>query len=73
MGRKECEKLIAEKLQEIVDIYHQYNPQGAYLAMTYYKDSEHESVSVNNCYWDGGEDHVRPLDSTLWKEEEAAV
>ena len=56
MTRQECEDKILEKLEEIVEIYHEYNPNGEYLAMFYHL----HGVNVNNEYWDGGndEDHV---------------
>ena len=72
MTQNECEKLIAEKLVEIVGIYHQYNPGGTYLCM-FYNGDEEQQVSFNNRYWnipndpDGpGEDADRPLNHTMY-------
>lgn len=47
MTRNECEKLIAEKLLEIRDIYHQYSDNGEYVHMVISNDY----VSAFNGYW----------------------
>ena len=67
MTQKECEKLIAEKLVEIVGIYHQYNPDGKYLSLTY-MGGEGSEIWCNNRFWDFsdeggeiGEDVDRPI------------
>ena len=67
MTRHECERQIAEKLVEIIDIYHQYNPDGKYLAM-FYSGDEEQHISFNNRYWNikdnidsPGEDVHMPL------------
>lgn len=52
MTREECEKLIAEKLHEIIDIYLQYNPDGRYLSMTFQKDENGRFYTIRNECWD---------------------
>lgn len=51
MNRTECETLIAEKLNEIVDIYHQYNPEGHFLSLNYNEDEEGRFEWFYNCYF----------------------
>lgn len=53
MGRIECEKAIIQKMREIMDIYHAYNPDGKRLSMTIVNDH----YSVNNVYYDEDYDH----------------
>ena len=48
MTREECEKLIIEKMKEILEIYHKYCPDGDYLDCSYCMDT----ISVNNNYWE---------------------
>ena len=74
MNKEECEKLIAEKLHEIVDIYHQYNPDGKYLTLCYSDQEGGIYFSASNCYWEekcnddgeveieAGEDADHPID-----------
>lgn len=51
MDRKTCEEKIAEKIQEIMDIYLEYEPDGDYLAITI--NSKERVASVNNDHWEG--------------------
>ena len=54
MTREECEKLIAEKLHEIAEIYLQYNPAGKYLSLTFQvnkADETNHHYQFNNEYW----------------------
>lgn len=51
MDRRQCESLIMEKLEEIVAIYHEYNPEGRYLSLTYINDSG-EYFDIVNRYYD---------------------
>ena len=53
MGRIECEKAIIQKMREIMDIYHAYNPDGKRLYMTIHNDH----YSVNNIFYDDDYDH----------------
>lgn len=70
MTRTECEKQIEKKFREIIDIYHQYNPDGKYLALAYVDDDGDGHISVNNRCWDAcdetgrevGEDINFPID-----------
>lgn len=60
MYRRECESLIMEKLEEIVAIYHEYNPDGEYLSLCYRNgDDGIDKVSFNNAHWD--EDKEKPI------------
>ena len=69
MTRSECEKKLEEKLREIVDIYHEYNPGGRYLSLTYLNNDDDGYINVNNRDWPAdpntgtpaGEDHDRPI------------
>ena len=51
MTRQECETMILEKMQEIVDLYHQYNPNGKYLNLTYLDDENDGYIMCNNRHW----------------------
>jgi len=51
MTRIECEKKLEEKLREIVDIYHEYNPSGRYLSLTYLDNDGDGYIGVNNRDW----------------------
>lgn len=66
MTRQECEEKILEKLEEIKEIYKEYNPDGKLLSMFYsYLDiSERDFINVNNAYWDGGDDEKRPINAS---------
>lgn len=65
MTREECEKAILAKIEEIAEIYHQYNPDGKYLDMCMNGD-DGTHMSVNNAYF--GEDRTAPL--SAWKNSE---
>lgn len=49
--RRACEEKIAEKIQEIMDIYLEYEPDGDYLAIGIY--SKDRTASVGNDHWTG--------------------
>ena len=51
MDRATCEQLIAEKLSEIVDIYHQYNADGKFLSLNYNEDEDGHFEWFYNRYW----------------------
>lgn len=60
MDRHDCEKIILEKLKDIVAIYHEYNPEGEYLYLCYVKKLDGEDgLSVNNSYYD--DDKEKPI------------
>lgn len=61
MTRSECEVLILQKIKEMVDIYHKYNPHGEYLTACYLvnEDGDH-TVLFNNKFW--GDDAEAPID-----------
>lgn len=80
MTRKECEKKIMGLLQEIVDVYHEYNPDGEYLALQYggkiHEDDADspDYLQFNNRYWPAtgddpaGADEARPIDFSTIRE-----
>lgn len=46
MSRIECESALLRKMKEILDIYHEYNPEGDYLTL----DIVHNThINANNC------------------------
>lgn len=59
MGRIECEKAIIEKMREIMDIYHEYNPDGKRLSMAII----HDHFSVSNAYYE--EDYEHQIDAWI--------
>lgn len=63
MDRRECEKLIYKKLEEIREIYRQYNPDGTYISIQINDDAvdDGEYIQFNNRHWKGGEDENKPL------------
>lgn len=61
MGRIECEKAIIQKMREIMDIYHEYNPDGEQLTMCVIGDH----YSVENIFWE--EDYEHQI--SAWEED----
>lgn len=59
MTRKECEEAIEQKLREIVEIYHQYNPQGNYLSMGYINNENSRAIMCHNSCWNADEKYGR--------------
>ena len=59
MNRTECEAKILEKLEEIVEIYKQYNPNGTYLT----------GALVDNCisFWNRYYDEDKDTPINIWK------
>ena len=51
MERNECERLLEKKFRELIDIYHQYNPDGTYLSATYMDEDGAGTVKMNNRCW----------------------
>ena len=68
MDRHDCEKIIIDKMKDIVDIYHEYNPEGEYLMLTYRKDDDGiDQVSFNNAHWeDDKEKPIRVYSGVSW-------
>lgn len=63
MDRRECEKLIYKKIEEIREIYRKYNPDGTYISIQINDDAvDDEYIQFNNRHWKGGEDEKKPLD-----------
>lgn len=54
MTREATEEKIMEHLQEIVKIYHEYNPNGTYLTMSMLGSH----LNVNNEYWEADSDRI---------------
>lgn len=63
MTRLEAEKRLLKMLAEIVAVYHEYNPNGTSLTLSYLKGH----ISVNNHYF--GEDKRKPIDAWLQAED----
>ena len=65
MTRQECEQIIAQKLHEIVDVYHEYHPEGKYLSLCFNADDGEAMFQFNNRNWDlpdsRGEDVDMPI------------
>lgn len=57
MTRLQAENAIIDKLVEIVEIYHDYNPEGSYLSMSFVNGT----VDVNNSYQ--MDDKKKPMDA----------
>lgn len=80
MTRKECQKKIFDLMLEIVKVYHEYNPDGQYLALQYNceNDDDVHYIQFNNRCWpamDGdqpGEDYEKPIDWSSLEMEETA-
>lgn len=70
--RNECEMEIKNLLKQIVDVYHEYNPNGKYLSLTYINDTNEQYISFNNRSWVDGEDKDKPISCSDWlgKDEE---
>ena len=53
MTRKETETKILDKMQEIVEIYREYNPDGEYLTLAFRRDDEADAdwIHVSNDYY----------------------
>lgn len=54
MTREEVEAKLFEKMQEIVAIAKEYDPDIDYLSLTYImrEDKKLEDISINNKYWE---------------------
>lgn len=66
MTRQECERKILERLEEIREIYLQYNPGGDYLALFCSKSG----LCTNNEWWEGGQDEYTPIRASKYEEED---
>ena len=68
MNKKQCEKLILEKLKEIGDIYLQYNPKGDYLNLCFMNEDNELYFSFNNSYTE--KDKSKPIKVTRFEKYE---
>lgn len=59
MERRDCEIIILALMKQIAEIYHQYNPDGKYLTLTYIKDDDDgtDYIDFNNRYYDEDKEH----------------
>jgi hypothetical protein len=65
MTREECEQAICQKMKEIWNIYHEYNPVGYSLGL--FANAE-GLVMINNEYWK--DDRNKPISKRMaWKED----
>ena len=60
MTREHAEQAIFAKMQEIAEISREYNPNGNYLALVVYPQTNY--ISFNNSYWNA--DAELPIDFT---------
>lgn len=56
MTREQCEKKIIDLMIQVDNVYHEYNPEGAYLNLSIVDDN----LMANNRYYSDDADH--PLD-----------
>lgn len=61
MTKEQCENIIIGLMKTIREVYHEYNPDGKYLALAIT-----ENISANNSYW--GENKDRQLAVTLFED-----
>ena len=52
MTRAECEKQLAEHLEAMVEILHQYSPGSTYLYAAWSEDEGKQHFHINNEYFD---------------------
>lgn len=68
MTKEQCEMMIIEKMEEIEEIYKQYNPNADYLNLIIRKDV----LRFNNSYWvtidEIGDDVEYPLNYAKYRE-----
>ena len=62
MTQKECETKIAEHMEAIVEILHEYSPRCKYLSMAYIAQCGSESISFNNAHFNDITDAKKPID-----------
>ena len=60
---KKCMEEMAQKFQEVIDIYEKFYPKGDYLTFYAYKKEGADKMvfDFNNRYWEGGEDANFPI------------
>ena len=51
LSRIECESAILRKMKEIIDIYHEYNPDGNYISLCMI---DNKSIHINNVSYEDG-------------------
>lgn len=56
LTKHECEELLLKKFEEMIRIYHQYNPNGKYLSLAFTVIEDTEVYAINNAYYKGGRD-----------------
>lgn len=74
MNRHDTEEKILDLLEEIMNVYREYNPEGKYLTMTFsVGEGNQPYVSVNNAYWHGGDDENAVITASRYPGKEEAV
>lgn len=71
VNRHETEEMLLDLLEEIMNVYREYNPDGKYLSMSFSMVDGNPYVSVNNAYWPGGEDENAVITASRFCEEDA--
>lgn len=67
LDKESCEKLMLEKINELLDIFHRYDPAGSYLSLAYINENDDNYL---NCY--SFEDHgnMPPINILSYKNKE---
>lgn len=73
MNRHDTEEKILDLLEEIMNVYREYNPDGKYLTMNYGVFNGKMYVNVSNAYWHGGDDENAVITASRNFGEEEAV
>lgn len=64
LSRKDCEDHILNEFKKIIDIYHDYNPTGIHLLLSYDQDDQ-IVYSIRNAYYDRDSiDYVKSINYT---------
>lgn len=73
VNRHDAEEKMLDLLEEIMNVYLEYNPDGKYLTMTFSVYNGKPCVSVSNAFWHGGEDEEAVIMASRNFGEEKAV
>lgn len=66
MNKEQLTLEIAKRLKEIKDLYYKEYPNGDYLTLYFRKNF----MSINNEYWEDGEDESFPINHREWEKAE---
>lgn len=66
LSRKDCEDHILNEFKKIINIYHDYNPTGTHLLLSYDQNNENEvTYDIRNAYYDRDSiDYVKSINYT---------